>query len=174
MNFGYDLFENILNEELEKCLKSHLSEKDDMYILSVEYWPEFTTFVTLRANTYSYLETQTDPSDDEVDYLYYKFCEEEWDGYENMEELDKMLQEHYNRLEEEDADEEICEEHTDKIIDICKAALKKVKDTDVYKEYPELYLNFYIREYFSEDECIETFKELNGETAAIEYAKWLV
>ncbi len=173
VDFDYSLFENKLMQELENCIKSHLHEKEDMYILSVEYWPEFTTFVVLRANTYSHLETQTDPSDEEVDYLYYKFCEEEWGIYESMDELAKMLQEHYTKLEEADADEQTCKEHTDRIINICKNALNKVKHTDAYKEYPQLFLNFYIREYFSEEECIDTFRELNGEEAAAEYEKWL-
>ena len=60
MNFDYDLFENILNEELEKCLKSHLDEKDDMYAMLAKYpffAEKFTTTIKIPVFTNDELVT---------------------------------------------------------------------------------------------------------------------
>lgn len=174
MSFDYEKFENNLLVAVEKFAKSQLDNKDDMYIMSIEYFPDFTTFVAIRANTYSYLEEQVD--EDDEDYTYYKYCEEEWDLYDDLEEISKVLQAEYNEMEEKYDDDEfddLQDEHATKIIDVCKNVMKRFKETDTYKEFPTLYLNAYVREYFSEEETIEIFKELNGEDNIEEYSDWL-
>ena len=57
-NFDYEKFEENLLAAVEEYAKSQLVNKDDLYIMSIEYFPEFTTFVVIRANTYSYLKEQ--------------------------------------------------------------------------------------------------------------------
>lgn len=176
MNFNYEKFEKELLVAVEEYAKSHLEEKEDLYIMSIDYWPEFTTSIALRANTYSYLSEQSEPS--EEDYTYYKYCEEEWDWdiFEDLEELSKDLQKQYTELEEKYSDEEydeISTDHTTKIIEVCKNVLKAFKETDTYKAYPKLFLNVYVREYFDEEESIQMFGELNGEDSKEEYAEWI-
>ena len=99
MNFDYKEFEKNLLVAVEEYAKAQVVNKDDLYIMSVEYFPEFTTSVSIRANTYSYLKEQVE---DEEDYTYYKYCEEEWDWdlYEDLEELSGVLQAQYNEMEE--------------------------------------------------------------------------
>lgn len=98
MSFNYDKFEKDLLVAVETYAKSQLDNKDDVYIMSIEYFPDYTTFVAIRANTYSYLEEQVE--EDDEDYTYYKYCEEEWDLYEDLEELSNVLQKEYSEMEE--------------------------------------------------------------------------
>lgn len=174
MNFDYKKFEKNLLVAVEEYAKSQLDNKDDMYIMSIEYFPEFTTFIAIRANTYSYLEEQVDEDDEE--YTYYKYCEEEWDLWEDIKDISSVLQVQYNEMEEKYDDEgfeKVQKEHAKKIIDVCKNVMSKFKETDTYKEFKKLYLNVYIREYFNEEETIQLFGELNGKDSIEEYSKWL-
>lgn len=170
--FDYEKFKENLLVAVEEYAKSQLVNKDDLYIMSIEYFPEFTTFVVIRANTYSYLEEQVE---DEEDYTYYKYCEEEWDLYEDLEELSSVLQAQYKEMEENCGEEfyKLQEEHATKIIEICKTVMKRFKETDTYKKFPKLYLNVYVREYFSDEETVQMFCELNGEDNIEEYSDWL-
>lgn len=174
MSFDYKKLEKNLLVAVEEYAKSQLDNKDDMYIMSIEYFPKFTTFIAIRANTYSYLEEQVDEDDEE--YTYYKYCEEEWDLLEDIKEISSVLQVEYNEIEEKYDDEEfekLQKEHAKKIIDVCKSVMSKFKETDTYKEFKKLYLNVYVREYFNEEETIQIFGELNGKDSIEEYSKWL-
>lgn len=175
MSFNYDKFEKDLLVAVETYAKSQLDNKDDFYIMSIEYFPDYTTFVGIRANTYSYLEEQVE--EDDEDYTYYKYCEEEWDVDEDLEALSNDLQADYEEIREKndyDKFEELQEEHAEKIIDVCKNVMKKFKETDTYKAFPKLYLNVYVRDYFSEEETVQIFAELNGEDTIEEYSDWLI
>ena len=176
ISFDYKKLEKELLEKVEGYAKEHLENKDDLYILSVDYFPEFTTSIAIRANTFSYLSEQSEPSDE--DYTYYKYCEEEWDWdiFEDLDELSKDLQKEYKELEETfsyDVWDEMIREHTTKVIEVCKNALKAFRETDTFKAFPKLYLNVYVREYFDKEEAVEMFGELNGEDSKEEYADWL-
>ena len=173
--FDYEKFENQLYTAIETYVQNHQNQKEDIYIMSIYYWPDFTTFIGVAANTYSNLNEQTDPEDVE-DYVYYKYCEEEWewDLTGDFDVLSKDLQAYYEELEAEGAKDsnlrdEKEEMHREKIIAIGRRVLKKIQQTDAYKAYPKLYLNFYIREYFTRDESMEIFGELNGEESLEEY-----
>ncbi len=174
MSFDYGKFENGLVLAVENFAKEQLANKNDFYIMSIEYYPDFTTFVVIRGNTYSYLKKQVEADDE--DYMYYKFCEEEWDLYNDLPELSNDLQVEYANMEElygDDEFDDLQEEHAAKIIDVCKNAMKRFKETSTFKEFPKLYLNVYVREYFSSEEDIEIFRELNGDENIEEYSSWL-
>ena len=98
MGFDYEKLEKNLLEAVEEYAASQLDQNDDMYIMSIEYFPEFTTFIAIRTNTYSYLKEQVD--EDDESYTYYKYCEEEWDLYEDVKEISSALQAEYNEMEE--------------------------------------------------------------------------
>lgn len=174
MSFDYKKLEKDLLAAVEKYATSQLDNKEDLYIMSVEFFPDFTTFVAIRANTYSYLEKKA--RKDEKNYTYYKYCEEEWGLYENLEEISNALQAEYNAIncdEESEESYELQEEHVTKIINVCKTVMKKFKETAVYRKFPELFLNVYVREYFDKEETIQMFGELNGEDSIDEYSDWL-
>lgn len=173
-SFDYEKFEKDLLVAVEKYAKTQLVHKDDLYMMSVEYFPQFTTYVAIRANTYSYLKEQV--GENEKNYTYYKYCEEEWGLCESLEEISKELQAEYNNMEEKYDDEKLDElkrEHDEKIFAACKNAMKKWKETDTYKKFSKLYLNVYIREHFTKEETIQIFCELNGEENKEEYSEWL-
>lgn len=176
MNFNYEKLEENLCKEVEAYAKSLLDKKEDVYIISLEYFPDFTTFLAIRANTNSYLEEQVEEEDE---YTYYKYCEEEWDWdiFGEFKEISLELQNHYKEMEDtcdEDEFDDLQDEHAEKIIEICKNVMKKFKETDTFKTFPKLYLNVYVREYFSEEESIQIFGELNGEDSVEEYSDWLI
>ena len=172
MGFDYEKLEKNLLEAVEEYAASQLDQNDDMYIMSIEYFPEFTTFIAIRTNTYSYLKEQVD--EDDESYTYYKYCEEEWDLYEDVKEISSALQAEYNEMEEkydDDAFEEAQEKHAES--QKCTCCGKKFKETDTFKKFKKLYLNVYLREYFDEEEILRIFAELNGDDCIEEYASWL-
>jgi len=171
MAFNYDKFEKDLFEAVEKYAKTQLDKKGDLYIMSIEYFPEYTTFIAIRANTYSHLEERA--KEDERNYTYYKYCEEEWGLCKELEHISNTLQAEYDETCDDEEFDELQEEHTAKIIDVCKAVMKKFKGTAVYREFPGLFLNVYVREYFNKEETVQTFLELNGEDSISEYSDWL-
>ena len=174
MSFDYEKFEKDLLVAVEEYAESQLDKIDDMYIMSIEYFPEFTTLVAIRANTYSDLQEKVEKADE--NYTYYKYCEEEWNLYDGLKDMSGVLQKEYKEMEEKyDADEfdELQSKHATKIIDVCKSVMKKFKETDIYKKFSGLYLNVYVREYFDKEECIEIFEELNGKDSIEEYSDWL-
>jgi len=172
--FDYEKFEKNLLSAIEECVKLKWSNIDDLYIMSIEYFPNFTTFVSIRANTYSNLKEKV--GDNEKDYTYYKYCEEEWELCEFLGEVSKNLQDEYKEMETRYDDEQFDKlqaEHAAKILVSCKTVMKKFKQTDAYKKLSNPYVNVYIREHFSKDEILRTFCELNGENNKEEYMEWL-
>lgn len=173
MSFGYEKFEKDLLAAVENFAESQLDKKEDVYIMSIEYFPDFTTFIAIRANTYSYLKEQAREGDE--NYTYYKYCEEEWDLYQFLEEISSVLQDEYNKMEEKYGYEfdELQTEHAAKIIDSCRNVMKEFKKTDTCREFKKLYLNVYVREYFNKEEILQIFGELNGKDSIEEYADWV-
>lgn len=176
LSFDYEQFEEDLFTTFEEFMKGYLDRKEDMYIFSVNYFPDFTTTIGVNANSYSYLNEQTE-SDPDL-YADYKFCEEEWEVGEWFESLSEQLQVYFDQLEEEYEDEEdthdeLYEEHRDRIIDICKNVMKRIKETDTFKEYPQMLLNVYVREFFGDEEMIAIFEEINGDVVPDDYMKFM-
>ena len=173
-SFDYEKFEKNLLVAIEDYVKLKVDNKDDLYIMSIEYFPEFTTFVAIRANTYSYLKGKV--GENEKDHTYYKYCEEEWELGECLEGVSRDLQVEYKEKEtkyDDEQFEELQAEHASKIFASCKTVMKKFKETDTYKKLSDPYLNVYIRERFTKEEIIQVFCELNGEDNREEYSEWL-
>lgn len=174
MSFDYAAFENDLLAAIEGWAKLQLDKKDEIYIMAVECYPWFTTLVQVKANTFSYLEEIS--KERREDYAYYKFCEEEWGLGERLEKNSKALQTEYNRIETDYDDEtadRLKREHSEKIITSCKNVMIKFRETETFKLFPKLYLTVYVSEFFSSEERISIFKEINGAEAAAEYSAWL-
>lgn len=173
-SFDYEKFETDLLIAVEEYAKRQLDNKDDLYIFSIEYFPEFTTYVAVRANSYSHLKEKV--GEREKYYTYYKFCEEEWELRECLEDSSKELQDEYKMREEKYDDvqfEEWQREHAVKVFSVCKNVMVKFKETDTYKMFSKLYLNVYMRERFTKEEILQVFCELNGEDNREEYSDWL-
>lgn len=170
--FDYTKFENDIVLQLEHILKKWMKEKDDIYILSLDCARGVDSIGAI-ANTMEYLEEQA--LEEPEDYWYYKYCEDEWELFDTFEEISANMRifvennesftnkENYEYTEEFDA-------HFDKIIEVCKNALCRLKQS-VSKDYPKLLLTLNVREYFDEEERIETFKLINGGNATEEYAE---
>ena len=177
--FDYDSFEKDLYEEV--CRKiGNQENKDDIYAFSIDYFPEYTTYISLMKNTYSNLKKA--PATDRTDLMYYKYCEEEWGNWDNFDMLSEQLVRYYDAMEEwgnSDDDEEclrmeeIYGQHKQKIISLCVGVLQRVKKSPEYASYQKLNLNVHVREGFAPEEEIEIYKKLNNEEAVEEYRVFL-
>lgn len=174
--FDYKKFENDIAAAMENTLKKWAKAYDDIYILSLDCSRDMTS-IGVMANTMAYLTEQADTA--EEDYWYYKYCEEEWklcDAGGLMEEISSYMNQYAEENEERFTDPktfeylEAFDEHCDKIIEACKEALKRFKQS-INKDFPHLCLAFNIREYLDREERIEIFASVNSKDAAEEYAE---
>ncbi len=173
--FDYNAFENELYEEVCHFMKSH-SDRKDIYAFSIKYEPEFTTFIGVVFNSMSNLETKS--NDGMEDYYYYKYCEEEWEGGEIIGSLSEQLKQHYEAIEEWAADDDFIEnqtqsEHRDKIIEVCIKVMQRVKESEEYAMYSKLNLNVFVREFFTTEEVVGTYKKFNDDEALSDLKKYL-
>lgn len=176
VEFNYDKFASVLNTELEEFVKVLAVNQTDVYIISLNYCPDFMTTIGAVANSYTYLNEIT--SLDDNNYFYYKYCEEEWEKVKGFDSLSADLQRYYSELEQKYSSdyekyEELYKEHSEKIIQMCKSVLKNFQETTTYKIFPDLLLNVYVREYFDNEECIRIFEEVNARKETAEYAKYI-
>lgn len=176
VEFNYDKFASELNTELEEFVKALAEKQEDVYIISINYCPDFTTTIGVVANSYTYLNEIT--SVDDNNYFYYKYCEEEWEKVKGFDSLSAELQRYYSELEQKynsdyEKFEESYKEHSEMIIQMCKSILKNFQETTTYKSFPDLLLNVYVREYFDNEECIRIFEEVNAGKEIAEYAKYI-
>lgn len=176
ISFDYEQFEEDLCTTFEEFMKGYLDRKEDMYIFSVNYFPEYTTTVGVNANSYSYFneKVKSDPSC----YGDFKYCEEEWEVQEWFDAPSKQLQIYFDQLDEEyeddeDTHDELYEEHRDRIIDICKNVMKRIKETDTVKAYPQMLLNVYVWEVIDGEDAVEIFKDINGDAIPDDYFEFV-
>lgn len=174
--FDYEKFENDIVNQVEKTLKKWMEEHEDIYILSLDCTREMDS-VGIIANTKQYLEEQAEPDD----YWYYKYCEEEWELFHTFQGISSYMRQYTEENEETFSEKkndkyyeytEKMDAHCDKMIETCKKALCRLKQS-ISETYPDLLLTFYIREYLEEEERGEIFEMINGEEAAKEYVEHL-
>ena len=131
--------------------------------------------IGIIANTKEYLNEQAE--DEPEDYCYYKYCEGEWELYSEMtEEISSYMRKYVEDNDERFTNPETYEyleafdEHCDKIIEACKKALERFRQS-IDKDFPDLLLAFSIAEYLDNEERIEIFASLNSKEALEEYAE---
>lgn len=174
--FDYKKFENDIVIALENTLRKWTKEYDDIYILSLDCSRDMTS-IGIVANTKQHLSEEA--GTDSEDYWYYKYCEEEW-GLDEIDGLIKEISSYMNKYVEDNderfTDPETFEfldafdEHCDKMIETCKKALVRFKQS-INKDFPDLLLTFNIREYLDNEERAEFFALVNSKDASEEYAK---
>lgn len=169
--FDYGAFEVQLYAQIIRFLEN--CDASDLYILSVSYAADdYSPLIGIAANTKAHLAAQNPD-----DYVYCKFCEDEWALSQECAELSKALQDFGKQFRADSDDEagreEKRAEHTQKIIASCTAALQHVKSDEVYAMFPQLLLNVYAFEHLDNAERKRIFRELNGEAAAAEFAHFL-
>lgn len=171
--FDYKKFENDVVRQMGIVLENWISENDDLYILSLNCTREMDS-IGVIANTTHYLKEQIES--DSEDYFYYKYCEDEWDLFDTFEDISADMCKHLNDNNNIFTNPKTYEylepfnEHCDKIIECCKAALNRFKQS-INGKYPHILLTFNISEYLDGEERIEIFKELNSQSALKEYSE---
>lgn len=172
--FDYKKFENDVVAVMENTLRKWMNEYEDIYILSLDCERDMSS-IGIFANTKQYLEEQSAPESE--DYLYYKYCEEEWSlcdagGFlaEISSYMKQYIEENKERFTNPESYEymEAFDEHCDKIIETCKKALKRFRQS-IREDFPDLLLSFNIREYLDDEERTEFFALVNSKDALEEY-----
>lgn len=175
--FDYEKFQKDVVAAMEKKLREWSEDNDDIYILSLDLARGMES-VGVYANTEDHLEEQMEEEDEE-EFCYYKYCEEEWELCEVLDEISAYMRDYVNEnsssfSKENDEGLSIYTEnfdaHCEQMIDTCKKALESFREA-TKKEYPKLLLAFNIREYLDEEERMEIFSLVNSKKAAKEYAK---
>ena len=174
--FDYKQFEDELVTQMESTLEQLLEEYNDIYIFSLDIANDMGS-AGIIANTYSFLEEQASPGDE--DYYYFKYCEEEWDIWESgnfnkiKDNMSSYLENNHKKFSKNSDGTyiytELFYEHSSKIIESCINALIRFKTSACNG----LLLTLNIREFLDEDERIEIFKKLNSKEAAAEYSEYI-
>lgn len=171
--FDYKKFENDIVIAMENTLRKWVEEYDDIYILSLDCSRDMTS-IGIMANTKQYLSEQSDT--DPEDYWYYKYCEAEWELCDVIEKASSYMNQYVEENEERFTNPETFEyleafdEHCDKMIEACKKAVQRFKQS-ISENFPDLLLTFNIREYLDDEERAEFFATVNTRDASEEYAK---
>lgn len=173
--FDYDSFGERLYAETREVMKKY-SNQDDIYAFSIKYEPEFTSFISILANSYSYLNECSQKGSFSLND--YKYCEEDWGIWEDLKDLSDELASYYDLVdkwcgEDDDLYEEVYEEHKKRIIDVCINVMLKIKQSEEFSFYSKLNLNVFVREGMSADEELEIFKKLNDEQSVKEFEKFM-
>ena len=175
--FDYASFEERLVSEVCGIMKKY-GDNQDVYAFSVEYYPDFTTCIFVRANTYSHVKEMMAKDISGLDLNYFKMNEEEWNIIENMEDLSKELQEHYKAIENWASDDYEKEdtarkEHEKKIIETCEKAMLGVKSSKEYSLFSKLNLNVYLTSRITDEDRLAIYKKLNNDESVQEYKIFL-
>lgn len=174
--FDYERFQRDVVAAMEEKLREWSEEKDDIYILLLDLSRGMDS-VGVYANTEEYLKEQV--GDEPEDRWYYKYCEEEWELCEVLDGISSYMRafvnENSGQFSETDdmgiiVYTESFDAHCEQMIESCKKALECFRE-QTKKEFPELLLDFNIREYLDEEERTEIFSLVNSKKAAKEYAK---
>lgn len=172
--FDYEKLKNDVSIQLENTLRKWMEENNDIYILSLDCARNMRS-IGIVANTWQYLREQVDF--DSEDYWYYKYSEEEWalsDVGGKIEDISlymgKYQEEHDEIFTNPSTFEftEVFDEHCDKMIEMCKEALYRFKQS-INKDFPDLLLGFNVREYLDNEERIKIFTTINSNETAKEY-----
>lgn len=171
--FDYEKFENDVLEQITDVFNMWMEENDDIYIISLDCTREMDSIGAV-ANTMQYLEEQAEG--DSEDYWYYKYCEEEWDLFENFEtvsaDMGKYIDDNSDIFTDSETYEylEPFDRHCDKIIECCTNVLVRFRQS-MGESHSNILLALNIREYLDGEERIEIFEKVNSREALKEYSE---
>lgn len=168
--FNYKKFEDEVVEQMTAVFDKWIRKDDDLYIFSLDCSRNMDS-IGVIANTVHYLDKQAEQNAE--DYWYYKYCEEEWELFATFEviseEMQKYLKENSGTNHAAGAYSKPFDEHCDKIMECCKNALIRFRQS-ISQNYQNILLTFNVREYLEKKERIKIFKTSNSENAFKEYA----
>lgn len=164
---------------IKDSFKDIEEENENIYCYSLIIHSDISC-IGAAANTVEYFE---DNIDEEDERMYYKFCEQDWEIYnETNEYLDEAQEQIKKFVDENDdliTDKDTCyytdffEEFREKIFDICIEALYEVKSSSFFDKFLRdesgRFINFMIPEYLDHEESIKIFSKLNSGDIVKEY-----
>ncbi len=173
--FNYEKFENDIVQSMQIILERWIKENNDLYIFSLDCVGQMDSIGAI-ANTFHYLKEQTEQ--DSEDYLYYKYCEEEWDLFHTFEDISvdmcKELEDNSDIFINSETHKysDVFEEHRCKIIECCGNALIRFRKI-LNLNHPHILLTLNIREYLDGEDRMEIFDKINNQNMVKEYFEYM-
>lgn len=179
-NFEFNNFKNNLILGIKESFKTIQEKNENVYSYSLIVSSDLS-YIGVAANTVEYLEDNIDDEDDE---MYYKFCEQEWEIYNETNEylnqakelLNKFISNNHSILSANTnngyyAYTKIFEDFRERVFDVCIEALYEVKLSNTFNDFFNngKFINFMIPEYLDQEYSIEIFKKLNSGSIVTEY-----
>lgn len=177
--FDFDELKNNLILGIKESFRNIKEESEDIYCYSLIINSEISCIGT-AANTVEYFEDNIDEKDER---MYYKFCEQEWEFYNETNKYLDTVQYQINKFMDENKDlisnndtcyyTEFFEEFREKVFDICIESLYEVKSSKFFNKFfnNKGFINFMIPEYLSQEASIEIFSKLNDGDIVKEYTE---
>ncbi|WP_167955835.1 DUF4303 domain-containing protein [Anaerosporobacter faecicola] len=163
-----DLFQIKLVNAVEKAFVEVIQKNKGVYAFTLECASDLTS-IGIAANTTKYLNLFSDEG--EEDYCYFKYNEDEWEIFsganQEFEELSKMLQREmelrsYEFFENDGITvRKEFHEFQKMIFDVGIEVMKQFSTHPIYQQYSYINLNFYVRDYYNEEEMIAIYASLN-------------
>ncbi|MBR1442986.1 MAG: ankyrin repeat domain-containing protein [Firmicutes bacterium] len=173
----YLMLEEKIVDCLERFLDKWFKEKNDICGMSIHI-SSGSDYISVNANSQSYLDEVSNKGDTDM-YLVRKYSwgDMEFQELIPQETADDIADEIMKIEDDEDIDYEECEELTkelmDSLTDTFKRAVFRLKRSEIFKKNPDIYIEFFIEEYHSDDDMCDIFREINGDKYISEYIKFL-
>ncbi len=170
--FNYEEFGEKLFEKVQVSVPEIMDEYPDLYAVSLDLADSLTS-IGIIANYKEYLNENVEDEEDE-DYMYYKYCEDEWGYFDTFEDISSILSKEIEENSDSYTDKETNHytdkfaEHFDKLIKICVSVMAQYREI-LNEDDNEILLTVNARESLDPNARIAIFKSINGEELAKEY-----
>ena len=163
----YIVLEDKLLSAVEEYARSRLDDKDDLFVISLQPTPYMAIVANSRTNL---REVMTEEGHFySSDYMYSIL---DWEPDVELDNCIHIVESIYHTAEykhEKEVVEELLWAFEQRTLEACKNVMKKFKETDTYKAFPELYLFVDLGDYFSQSKADALFEEINGTDSIAPY-----
>lgn len=152
---------------LEEWVNNELDDKADTYVIALQTKP----CMALAANTYTNLRDLV-ADNGYRDPARFSFSVIDWEPYIELEEIGDVVSGIYEEVEDEfegGTQDDIIWELDKKMIEICESAMKRFRETDTYKAFPQLFLYVDLDEFYTDSKAEALFERINGDGSAGKY-----
>ncbi len=168
--FDYEEFGKKLFEKMQVVVPQIMEEYPDLYAVSLDLSDSLTS-IGVIANYAGYLSENVEDEDEE-DYMYFKYCEDEWGYFDTFEDISLILKGEIEENADIYTDAKTYQytdkfaQHFDKLVKICVSVMAQYK---AILGKDEIFLTVDVREVLDQNARIAIFKSINGEQMAKEY-----
>lgn len=169
--FDYEKFGNELFMKIQEVIQEIMEEFPDLYAVSLDLSGSSDS-VGIIANYKSYLEENVD--EDDEDYMYFKYCEDEWGYFDTFEDISGLLKQELSDNSDKYTDSTTYKytdeyaAHFDKLCKICVSVMAQYRKL-MDEINNQIILTFNVREMLDAEERVSIFRCINGDEKTQEY-----